>query len=416
MNRQARRSAERKLGKVRAGGRALGIAGATVLVAPAAVLLQAYGAQQAYASGTHTYVVNTTTDFSTSTSDVGDCAGGGSCSLREAINQYNADGSGSSDLIKFSVQGVFGLGAKLVVDSTHGVPLSIQGAGTSATFIKDTEDEVFEFEGNGPVYVSGVTIEDGDASGEDIGPCEPIPECLIGPEAPSVGNSGEIPSDGGGLDNSGTLTLTNVLITGNTAIDGGGIYNTGTLSLVNSSVTRNTATSSDSGAGIHNDGIMTIQNSTISQNTDTGKDGSGGILNVDGTLDIYQSTIMGNSCSDVGWGGGIQNDGDGNLYLSGDSITGNAASGPGEPLGGGLYNDGTASISGGLIAHNRAVGSGVDSDLGLGGGIFNEGTLKITGAAGVDDNVAGDDYGGIDYDGSQSISNSVTIQGNTPGP
>ena len=41
------------------------------------------------------------------------------------------------------------------------------------------------------------------------------------------------------MDNSGTATLTNSTVSGNSAYDGGGVYNSGTLTLTNSTVSGN---------------------------------------------------------------------------------------------------------------------------------------------------------------------------------
>lgn len=71
-----------------------------------------------------------------------------------------------------------------------------------------------------------------------------------------VGNSG------GGIYNSGTLTLTNSTVSGNLAsAGGGGIYNDGTLTLTNSTLSGNLA--SAGGGGILNYGTLTLSNSTL---------------------------------------------------------------------------------------------------------------------------------------------------------
>jgi hypothetical protein len=73
---------------------------------------------------------------------------------------------------------------------------------------------------------------------------------------------------GGGIANSGTLTLTNSTVSGNNAEVGGGIFNyDGTLTLTNSTVSGNTA--DFGGGGIYNGGTLTMTNSTVSGNTAT---------------------------------------------------------------------------------------------------------------------------------------------------
>jgi hypothetical protein len=73
-------------------------------------------------------------------------------------------------------------------------------------------------------------------------------------------------SEGGGIDNGGTTTLSGSTLTGNSATSGGAIFNHGTMTLSGSSVTGNTATS---GGGIFNDkqGNLTILSSVVLNNT-----------------------------------------------------------------------------------------------------------------------------------------------------
>jgi Domain of unknown function (DUF4347)/Bacterial Ig domain len=140
---------------------------------------------------------------------------------------------------------------------------------------------------------------------------------------------GSSASGGGGISNSGNLTLRNVTVRNNLASgasnDGGGIYNrsTGSLIIENSTIENNT--SGDDGGGIRNDGTLTILNSTISGNTATSASslasGGGGLLNV-GTATITNSTFSGNTALN---GGAIRNDG--TLTLLNDTITQNIATG-----------------------------------------------------------------------------------------
>ena len=137
--------------------------------------------------------------------------------------------------------------------------------------------------------------------------------------------------------NSGTLTLTNSTVSGNSApFDGGGIWNFGTLTLTNSTVSGNSATDpfiGGFGGGIHSQGTLTLSNSTVSGNG-AGLHG-GGIYNIF-ILTLTNSTVSGNTANDRG---------------------------------GGIYNNGTVNVFTSTIADNRA-----DADLngsGVGGGVFN---------------------------------------------
>jgi hypothetical protein len=140
---------------------------------------------------------------------------------------------------------------------------------------------------------------------------------------------------GGGIANSGTVTLNGSTVTGNTASsEGGGIFNDGTMTLNRSTVTGNSALAgSQGGAGIYNDfGTMTLNDSTVTQNTGVFARG-GGIENDGGTITLNDSRITGNTAST---GGGIFNLALGTVALKyGSRITGNTASSSG---GGGIFN------------------------------------------------------------------------------
>ena len=179
------------------------------------------------------------------------------------------------------------------------------------------------------------------------------------------GNTGA--ANGGGLLNSGTLTITNATLAGNTALNGGGIANTGgTLLVSNSTLTGNTATGIDfdGGGGLFNTGDLTITHSTLAGNT--ASRGGGGILNpAGGTLTITHSTLAGNF---AGGGGGILNGGA--LAITHSTISGNTAT----SIGGGIDNDGgTLTISNSTITGNAAHNFG-------GGGIgsFRGATVSIS--------------------------------------
>jgi hypothetical protein len=182
--------------------------------------------------------------------------------------------------------------------------------------------------------------------------------------------------DGGGIYNSGTLTISNSTIAGNSAGgyspgNGGGIYNSGTLTISNSTIINNSAGgySPGSGGGIYNIGALTISaNSTISGNIAKGHgvgDG-GGIYNL-GTLTVSNSTISGNGASGggAGSGGGISNGGP--LTINDSTVSGNFAGGMGSS-GGGIGNRGGLTINNSTVTGNSA---------GCGGGISNGGTLTM---------------------------------------
>lgn len=130
---------------------------------------------------------------------------------------------------------------------------------------------------------------------------------------------GQSSSDGGGILNRENLTVTNSIISDNTAAFSGGIYILdGTATVTNSTISGNTATRD--GGGISNsNGSATVTNSTISVNTAYF---GGGIFNSNGTTTVTNSTISGNTAAD--FGGGVFND-DGTATVINSTISGNRA-------------------------------------------------------------------------------------------
>jgi hypothetical protein len=126
------------------------------------------------------------------------------------------------------------------------------------------------------------------------------------------------PGPGGGIVNTGTLTLDYCQVSGSAAQgDGGGIVNSGKLTIQNSTVSGNYSISGGTayGGGIFNSGTLMISNSTISGNSfsPTFANGppvfnGGGIANLNGaTLSVSNSTVAGNDTNNNanGCGGGI---------------------------------------------------------------------------------------------------------------
>ena len=127
---------------------------------------------------------------------------------------------------------------------------------------------------------------------------------------------------GGGIYNTGALTVSQCTLSGNNAIYGGGIYNLGTLTVSQSTLSGNLA--SFFGGGITNAGTLTVSQSTLSGNSA----GIGGGIANSGTVTVSHSTLSGNSAV---LGGGINNLG--TLTISQSTLSGNSAD-----LGGGINN------------------------------------------------------------------------------
>ena len=268
------------------------------------------------------------------------------CALRDAITAANtmtamngcAAGTGN-DTIRFSVTGTILLASTLpqVTDSR----LTINGpTSPGITIDGDNAVQVMQVASGATLNLNRVTIYRG------------VSELL-----------------GGGVDNSGTLSVSNSTFSSNQSgnPEGGAIYNDGSLTVTNTTFYGNYARPFGSGRGgvggaIANDGTMEITNSTFSGNFALA---SGGAIYNAGTLTVTNSTFSGNLTSTAplpGYGGGIQNFG--SLTVTNSTFSGNGG-GPG----GGISNASFASIkntilamsSGGLVPPSNCFGTIIDA-------------------------------------------------------
>jgi hypothetical protein len=169
---------------------------------------------------------------------------------------------------------------------------------------------------------------------------------------------------GGGLDNFGTVTVSNSVFTRNFAyFDGGGLANEkgGTASVSSSTFTGNSV--EDYGGGLFNQsgGTASVSGSTFTSNSA----GVGGGLNNDGTATVNDSVFTRNSAD---YGGGLDNSA--TATVSGSTFTGNSTTGDprGNGDGGGLDNTGSVSVSDSTFTSNSAIRDG--------GGLYNEGRRR----------------------------------------
>jgi CSLREA domain-containing protein len=223
-----------------------------------------------------TLTVNSTADDGTGT-----CTAS-KCTLRDAI--LNA---GNFDTITFS------LPANSAINLTNGeLPinsgLTINGPGANLLTVQRStasgtpQFRIFNIASNASATISGLTISNGSAA--------------------AVGSSG------GGIFNRGTLTITNSIISGNSADTGGGICNSSgnlSLAIINSTISGNSAGNGGGGICHFGGGPVTITNSTIFGNS--GLYGGGIYKQGSGPVTITSSTISGNTGSNSSGGGGIFN-------------------------------------------------------------------------------------------------------------
>ncbi len=220
---------------------------------------------------------------------------------------------------------------------------------------------------------------------------------LIKGSAAGVSVSGNNVSRVFQVDASVNARLEDLSITGGSSATagGGGIYNSGTLTLVRSSVSNNTTADSTSGGGgiYNNSGTVILRSSTVAGNSAAAGGFGGGIYNSSGTLNADSSTISGNTASAGGAGGGILNAGP--MNLTNVTIANNNAAGGG----GGLYNNGaTANLLFCTVTGNTA---NTDNAGGAGGGIVAGGTFNMSNTL-VAGNTSPGDTTGPDFSGTVS--------------
>ena len=224
------------------------------------------------------------------------------------------------------------------------------------------------------------------------------------------------------------VTMEGLRITGGAGYGGGGgIHNSGTLTIQHCEIERNTAVDGRGGGVYNAQGILTVIDSTFSLNS---AEGGGGIFNYGGTVSVTGSRFIANSTT--GFGGALANEG-GNATVTTTTISGNST----QSNGGGLYNGymGTLTVTRSTLSGNEAYsnGGGVFSQAATvrvvsstlsgnsaseGGGIYvtNGQTIEVTNST-LTGNLAQYRGGGLatSYSPAQTTVNNTIIAGNLGG-
>lgn len=209
---------------------------------------------------------------------------------------------------------------------------------------------------------------------------------------------------GGAIENAqpGQLTVRSSQFTGNQALDGGAVYVAGGATAVLDAVTLR-GNGGGYGGGVENSGALTLTNSLVEANVVTGS--GGGLWNISGTAVVQRTTFTGNTAAE---GGGVNTYGSA-LEMRDVNLIGNVANGT---HGGGLYHSGgTVFITNATISGNRASAAN-----GNGGGIYQsaDDNLTLTNVTLVD-NQAGQLGGGLYHYGRYAILTNATIGDNMAG-
>ncbi len=320
--------------------------------------------------------------------------------------------------------------------------LTIKGISAVGTIINGAFlDRVFHIVGRNTVKITGLTIQNGRAANDSGGGIKntngwvTLENCRVtNSDAGTATGSGGY--GGGGIYNgvSAQMVINDCVIRDNQIynfdtqgpnafVGGGGIYNSGVLTLKKSYVESNTGR--PFGAGIQNNkgptaasGVLTVEDSIIRDNKSTsfvnaggvggsGSTGSGGgISNHGGAVILTRTIVRANEAID---GGGVSNVSgvslngtvDGSLRVIASVIDGNK--------GGGIFNQGSVDISYSTISANSAPGFGYLPD---GAGIHNRapGSVLVANST-ITRNVAVRSGGGIFNGRSMTLTN-VTLSGN----
>ena len=327
------------------------------------------------------YTVNTAADV---------VAADGFVSLREAIQAANTNTAvneapaGETDGDTITIGGV-----PYPLDAANGalaITDDVAISGTTGSNINGSANTVQLFTIDAPgetVSFSNMELADGSAvSGAALLIAEGTTVTLTDVNVTENIGTGDAATNGGAIDNAGTLTIVGGTFDGNSAIgasgSGGAIITSGTLSVTNTTFTDNNANRAGGAIEQRTDAAsMTLTNVTASANEVFTSPGNGGFLHISqaGDADIDMGSFTGNIAGNEGgalWNGG------GLMTVDGATITGNTAAGVNaHEGGGGIFNQGgTLTITDTTIDNNTATGA-----AGSGGGIFNNagGILSVTG-------------------------------------
>ena len=116
---------------------------------------------------------------------------------------------------------------------------------------------------------------------------------------------------GGCIYNSGTITISGIIMDGNSAPHGGAVSNYGDMQITNCTITNNSA--NGDGGGISNSGTLTVTNTKITGNNAV----NGGGISTIGKLTLNNVTVTGNTAD---YGSGIRTNASPDVTVSGDII------------------------------------------------------------------------------------------------
>jgi Carboxypeptidase regulatory-like domain len=253
--------------------KATGFKSIRVLLVGFAFFICVFTAGQANAA---TFTINQTGDAGDGTCDA-------TCTLRDAI--ANANTLAGADTIVFAsplfdtAKTIDLTSAELLISDS----VTVTGRGARLLTVgraigNPTNFRIFNITA-GTVGISGMTISNGNVTTEGAGILNGGGTVTLNAVAVLNNVSTGTSNDGGGVRNaSGTMTLLNSLVSGNSSgFSGGGIRNNAVLSIANTTISGNSAPGTvgpGGGSGIDNNGTLNMNNVTVTNNSAT--NGSGG--------------------------------------------------------------------------------------------------------------------------------------------
>jgi fibronectin-binding autotransporter adhesin len=293
----------------------------------------------------------------------------GAGSLRQAVMDAS-----SVDTILFAA-GVTGTITLTTGEIALDKDLNIAGPGANLLSVSgNNASRVFNISSARNITLSGLTIENGNASGSFGGGIISdhsnltIQNCMLTGNSAANGFGGAIFNDGFS-SGSARLTLTGCTLSNNSASQGGGIFNGGNagfglLRVINCTFSGNS--SANFGGALYNEGssgiaIAAFSNSTLSENS-AAANGGGGVFNQSSTgTVIFHNTILkaGSSGANIANSGSISSsgynlssdNGGGYFNATGDQINTDPQLGP-------LQNNGGPTLTHALLPGSPAINAG----------------------------------------------------------
>jgi hypothetical protein len=295
---------------------------------------------------------------------------GASCRLRDALAAAN-----SGDTINFNADFTITLANTLIISKS----VTIDGAGYDVTVSGNNAIRVFTVNAGVTFNLQNLTVANGycDCDGGGLYNAGNVNVT----DSTFSNNTTTYNNNGGGIASYGALTVTNSVFSGNSATTGGGIYiaMASTLNLYTTTLSGNTATRV--GGGLYINGWADVSNSTIVTNTAIGPNGITGTIGISGT---DGSAAGGGGIAVVTGILSIRNTTIlSNSVTGGDGGKGGAGSNGSVGTAGAWGSSGTQGSSGGsggTGSNGIAGGAGGRGGDALGGGlyIYNSGVVTFT--------------------------------------